>query len=165
MDAMKTTDTPYGHWYEALETVARTLRPDAPEAITSTKAIRKAVLLPDESVRHYMVQMEDETTLMLTLLTASPAKNARLVRVRFMGDAAQHLAVPTRHIHFLGGEFGGTASGTTEVWGLLPVAYHFLLDMPPEPLTLVLPTAPPNSVGGMEQIAFAQALLAAISGE
>ena len=152
-------DRPYGYWYEALEVVARTLRPNDPDAITNTKAIRKAVLLPDEAATHYMAQMEDDTTLMLTLLT----DRERLVRVRFMGDAAQHLAVPVRRITFLGGEFGGTASGTTEAWGLAPIGYHFLLDVPPEPLTLVLPTAPPNSVGGMEEIAFAQALLTAIS--
>lgn len=154
-------DTPYGYWYEALAVVAHTLRPNNPEAITNTKAIRKAVFLSDEAVTHYIAQMEDDATLMLTLLT----DQARLVRVRFAGDAAQHLAVPTRQIRFLGGEFGGTSSGTTEVWGLAPIAYHFLLDVPPEPLTVVLPTAPPNSVGGMEELAFAQALLAAISSQ
>ena len=151
-------DSPYGYWYEALASVARALRPDASDAITATKAIRKAVLLPEEAAAHYLVQMDDSGVL-LSVLT----NRGRLVRVRFAGEAVEHLAVRAAHVHFLGGEFAGVSSGTTEVWGLDAVVYRFLLDTLPEPIALTLPQAPPNSVGGMEEIAFAQALLEAIS--
>lgn len=153
-------DTPYGYWYEALDVVAHTLRPDDPAAMVATKAIRKAVLLPNEAVTHYIVQLDDDSdALMLTALT----DRTRLVRMRFEGETVEHLAVPVSRVQFLGGAFSGTSNGTTEVWGFNPIVYHFVLEVLPEPLALSLPTAPPNSVGGMEEIAFAQALLAAIS--
>lgn len=151
-------DTPYGYWYEALEIVARTMLRDDYQLMTSTKAIRKAVLLPDEAVTAYITQ-GDDAGVTLMLLT----DHHRFVHVRFTGDEARHFALPLSRIHFLGGAVTGTASQMTEVQGFETVAFRFLLDTLPEPTPLALPAARPNSVGGMEEIAFVQKLLVALS--
>ena len=60
-------DSPYGYWYEALEVVARTLRPDDWGAITATKAIRKAALLPDEAVTAYIADGDRDAVTLIVL--------------------------------------------------------------------------------------------------
>ena len=52
----------------------------------------------------------------------------------------------------------------TEVGGFDTIAYHFILDAPPEPIPLTLPASPPASIAGKEEIEFAQKLIAAITG-
>lgn len=151
-------DSPYGYWYEALEVAARTLRPDDWEAITATKAIRKATLLPDEAVIAYIAD-GDRDAVTLTVLT----DRARVVRLHFHGETVQHLAVPASRVRYLGGELTGVTSGMTEVWGFDTISYRFILDTSPEPIALTLPFSPPGSIAGKEEIEFAQKLIAAIA--
>ncbi len=151
-------DSPYGYWYEAFELVARTLRPESWEAITATKAIRKAVLLPDEAVAAYIVQADHEAVT-LTALT----DRERVVRLHFRGESVRHIAVPLADVRYLGGEVTGLTSGMTEVWGFDALSYRFALGTAPESTELVLPDALPASLAGKEEIAFAQVLIAALT--
>ncbi len=151
-------DSPYGYWYEAFELVARTLRPEDWEAITATKAIRKAALLPDEAVIAYIVQADHEAVT-LTALT----DRHRVVRLHFRGESVRHVAMPLTDVRYLGGEVTGLTSGMTEVWGFDAIAYRFALGTAPEATELVLPDAIPNSLAGKEEIAFAQKLIAALT--
>ena len=157
-EGKRKVDSPYGYWYEALEVVARTLRPDDWQAITATKAIRKAVLLPDEAVTTYIAE-GDRESVTLTVLT----DHARVVRFHFHDDAVQHFAVLVSHVHYLGGELTGLTSGMTEVWGFDTISYRFVLDTSLEPIALTLPISPPGSIAGKEEIEFAQKLIAAIA--
>ena len=143
----------------ALEEVARTLRPDDPTLITDTKAIRKAVLAPDEAVNAYMTDGDHEAVTLWALTNFG-----RVVRIQFSGNTVRHVSIPLSRITFLGGELEGITSRMTEVAGFDTVAFHFVLDIN-EPIHLTLPMSVPNSVAGREEIEFAQKLLGALYGE
>lgn len=147
-------ETPYGYWYMALEEVARTMHRDDPERVTATKAIRKAILAPDEAVRAYYTEGDNEGVT-LTVLT----DRRRVVIIRFAGETARHVSVPLARIRFLGGAVDGITTGATEVAGLDAAAFRFVLDTGDAPVALTLPVSPINSVAGREETEFAQKLL------
>lgn len=149
-------DTPYGYWYMALEEVARTLQRDDSTIITDTKAIRKAILAPDEAVIAYITSGDNESVTLLVLTNFR-----RVVQVRFAGDTARHISIPLARVTFLGGAIDGIRSRMTEVAGFNAVAFRFVLEAA-EPIELTLPMSAPNSVAGREEIEFAQKLLGAL---
>jgi hypothetical protein len=146
--------TPYGYWYMALEEVARTLYRDDFAQVTDTKAIRKAVLAPDESVIAYYTDGDNEAVT-LTVLT----DRHRVAIIRFTGETARHVNVPLSRIRFLGGAVDGITTRATEVGGLNAAAFRFVFETHDEPLEVTLPQSPINSVAGREEIEFAQKLL------
>ena len=150
--------TPYGYWYMALEEVARTLRPDDPTLITDTKAIRKAVLAPDEAVIAYFTDGDHEAVTLWVL-----TNYRRVVRIRFAADTVRHISIPLTRITFMGGTIDGITSRMTEVAGFDVVAFHFVLEVG-ESIELTLPINIPGSVAGREEIEFAQKLLGALYG-
>lgn len=152
-------DTPYGYWYMALEEVALTLRHDDPTTITDTKAIRKAILAPDEAVLSYITSGDNESVTLLVLTNFR-----RVVQIRFTGETARHVSVPLSRVTFLGGAIDGITSRMTEVAGFYAVAFRFVLEAT-EPIELTLPMNVPNSVAGREEIEFAQKLLGALYGD
>ena len=152
------SSTHYGYWYMALEEVARTLRPDDPTLITDTKAIRKAVLAPDEAVNAYMTDGDHEAVTLWVLTNFR-----RVVRIHFSGNGVRHASFPLARITFLGGELEGITSRMTEVQGFERVQFRFVLDGV-EPVHLTLPMSVPNSVAGREEIEFAQKVLGALYG-
>lgn len=143
-------------WDRALEEIARTLRPDDPTAITETKAIRKAVLAPDEAVTS-SITLTDHEAVMLWLLTNC----RRVVRLQFIGDRVRHRSFPLEQITFLGGDFEGVTSRMTEVAGFDAVRFQFVIH-DEMPIELTLPVNRPNCVAGREEIEFAQQLLGAL---
>lgn len=149
-------DSPYGYWYMALEEVARTLHPEDPTLITDTKAIRKAVLAPDEAVTAYITSGDNEAVTLLALTNFR-----RVVQIRFAGDTVRHVSTPLSRITFLGGAVDGITSRMTEVAGFNAVAFRFVLEGT-EPIELTLPMSIPHSVAGREEIEFAQKLLGAL---
>jgi hypothetical protein len=151
-------DTPYGYWYMALEEVARTLYADDPTVITETKAIRKAILAPDEAVISYITSGDSEGVTLLVLTNFR-----RVVQIRFAGDTARHVSIPLARIRFLGGAIDGITSRMTEPAGFNAVAFRFVLEAE-EPIEMTLPMSVPNSVAGREEIEFAQKLLGALYG-
>lgn len=151
-------DTPYGYWYRALEEVAITLHRDDPTIITDTKAIRKAILAPDEAVISYITSGDNEAVT-LTVLT----NFRRVVQIRFAGDTARHISIPLSRVTFHGGAIDGITSRATDVAGLT-AAFRFVLHAD-EPIELTLPMNIPHSVAGREEIEFAQKLLGALYGD
>ncbi|MCA1666601.1 MAG: hypothetical protein LC793_04215 [Thermomicrobia bacterium] len=143
-------------WDMALEEIARTLRPDDPTTITETKAIRKAILAPDEAVTTY-ITLADHEAVILWLLTNC----RRLVRLQFIADRVRHRSFPFAQITFLGGDFEGATSRMTEVAGFDAVRFQFVIH-DEMPIELTLPVNRPNCVAGREEIAFAQQLLGAL---
>ncbi|GEM_PF-5019126 len=143
-------------WDMALEEIARTLRPDDPTTIIETKAIRKAVLAPDEDVTVY-ITLGDHEAVTLWLLTNCQ----RVVRLHFAADSMRYRSFPLATITFLGGEIEGTTSRMTEVAGFDMVQFRFVIH-DETPIELVLPVSRPNSVAGREEIEFAQKLLGAL---
>ena len=152
-------DTPYGYWYMALEEVARTLHGDDPTIITDTKAIRKAILAPDEAVISYITSGDSEGVTLLVLTNFR-----RVVQIRFAGDTARHISIPLARVTFLGGAIDGITSRMTEPAGFNAVAFRFVLEAA-ESIELTLPMSVPNSVAGREEIEFAQKLLGALYGD
>ncbi len=152
-------DTPYGYWYRALEEVGITLHRDDPTIITDTKAIRKAILAPDEAVISYITSGDNEAVT-LTVLT----NFRRVVQIRFTGDTARHTSIPLSHVTFHGGAIDGITSRATDVAGLTAAAFRFVLHAD-EPIELTLPVSIPHSVAGREEIEFAQKLLGALYGD
>lgn len=152
-------DQPYGFWYRALEEIATTLHLDDPTAITDTKAIRKAVLAPDEAVISYITSGDNEAVTLLVLTNFR-----RLVQIRFAGDTARHISIPLARVTFHGGAIDGITSRMTDVAGFNAVAFRFVLEAD-EPIELTLPMSVPHSVAGREEIEFAQALLGALYGD
>ena len=152
------SSTPYGYWYMALEEVGRTLYRDDPTQVTDTKAIRKAVLAPDESVTAYYTDGDNEGVT-LTILT----DRNRVAIIRFAGDTARHVNVPLRQIRYLGGAVDGITTRATEVAGMHAAAFRFVFETPDERIEVTLPMSPINSVGGREETEFAQKLLGALT--
>lgn len=152
------SSTAYGYWYMALEEVARTLYRDDFTAVTDTKAIRKAILAPDESVIAYYTDGDNEAVT-LTVLT----DRHRVAIIRFAGDTARHVNVPLRQIRFLGGAVDGITTRATEIAGMHAAAFRFLFETPEEPIEVTLPFSPINSLAGREEIEFAQKLLGALT--
>jgi hypothetical protein len=149
-------DTPFGYWYRALEEVAVTLQRDDPTAITDTKAIRKAILAPDEAVVAYITSGDNEA---VTLLVLTDFR--RIVQIRFAGDTARHVSIPLSRVTFHGGAMEGITSRVTDAAAFDAVAFRFVLDAA-EPIELTLPMSVPHSVAGREEIEFAQKLLGAL---
>lgn len=152
-------DQPYGYWYRALEEVATTLHYDDPTAITDTKAIRKAILAPDEAVIAYITSGDSEAVTLLVL-----TKFRRIVQIRFAGETARHISIPLSRVTFHGGAIDGITTRMTEVAGFNAVAFRFVLEAD-EPIELTLPMSTPHSVAGREEIEFAQRLLGALYGD
>jgi hypothetical protein len=148
--------SPYGYWYMALEEIARTLRPDDPTLITDTKAIRKAVLAPDEAVIAYMTSGDHEAVTLWVL-----TNYRRVVRIHFSGNGAQFRSFPLTDIHCLGGTIDGIQTRMTEVAGFDAVSIRFVLGTD-DAIELALPMSAPNSVAGREEIEFAQKLMGAL---
>lgn len=152
-------DTPYGYWYRALEEVAMTLQRADPTTITDTKAIRKAILAPDESIISFITSGDNEAVTVVLLTTFR-----RIVQVRFAGDTARHISIPLSRVTFQGGAIDGITSRVTDVAGFNAVAFRFVLEAA-EPIELTLPVSIPHSVAGREEIEFAQHLLSALYGD
>jgi hypothetical protein len=152
-------DTPYGYWYRALEEVAQTLQGADPTVITDTKAIRKAILAPEESVVSFITSGDNEAVTVVLLTTFK-----RIVQVRFAGDTARHISIPLSRVTFQGGAIDGITSRATDVAGFNAVAFRFVLEAA-EPIELTLPMSIPHSVAGREEIEFAQHLLSALYGD
>jgi len=142
----------------ALEEVGRTLYRDDPTQVTDTKAIRKAVLAPDESVTAYYTDGDNEGVT-LTVLT----DRNRVAIIRFAGDTARHVNVPLRQIRYLGGAVDGITTRATEIAGMHAAAFRFVFETPDERIEVTLPMSPINSVGGREETEFAQKLLGALT--
>jgi hypothetical protein len=142
----------------ALEEVGRTLYRDDPTQVTDTKAIRKAVLAPDESVIAYYTDGDNEGVT-LTVLT----DRNRIAIIRFAGDTARHVNVPLRQIRFLGGAVDGITTRATEIAGMHAAAFRFVFETPDELIDVTLPMSPIHSVGGREETEFAQKLLGALT--
>src|SRR4051812_18676458 len=152
------SSTPYGYWYMAVEEVGRTLYRDDFASVTDTKAIRKAVLAPDESVLAYYTDGDNEAVT-LTVLT----DRHRIVIIRFTGDTARHVNVPLKQIRFLGGAVDGITTRATDVPGMNAAAFRFVFETAEEPIDVTLPLSPINSLAGREEIEFAQKLLGALT--
>jgi hypothetical protein len=142
----------------ALEEVARTLYRDDFMQVTDTKAIRKAVLAPDESVLAYYTEGDNEAVT-LTVLT----DRHRLAIIRFAGDTARHVNVPLQNVRFLGGAVDGITTRATEVPGMHAAAFRFVFETVEDPIAVTLPVSPINSLAGREEIEFAQKLLGALT--
>jgi hypothetical protein len=148
------SSTPYGYWYMALEEVGRTLYRDDFTSVTETKAIRKAVLAPDESVLAYYTDGDNEAVT-LTVLT----DRHRVVIIRFTGDTARHVNVPLKQIRFLGGAVDGITTRATDVAGMHAAAFRFVFETAEERIDVTLPVSKINSVAGREETEFAQKLV------
>jgi hypothetical protein len=152
-------DSPYGYWYMALEEVARTLNAADPTAITETKAIRKAVLAPDEAVIAYITTGDYEQVVLYVL-----TNYRRVARIAFTGNSVHHVSIPLTNVIFEGGTLEGSTSRMTDVAGFDAVTFRFVLHAP-ERVELTLPMSVPHSVAGREEIEFAQKLMGALYGE
>ncbi len=152
-------DSPYGYWYMALEEVARTLNAADPTAITETKAIRKAVLAPDEAVTAYITTGDYEQVVLYVL-----TNYRRVVRIAFAGNSVYHVSIPLSNVTFEGGTLEGSTSRMTDVAGFDAVTFRFVLQAT-ERMELTLPMSVPHSVAGREEIEFAQKLMGALYGE